>query len=193
MEKPQWPHPTNAEFNRKIRSIVNMYGCASPRDKELLIEIKSYLKSCVKNILEHKVKRDTEKFFELLNLKMDHSLGKTQEERQYAIYEADVLFFAGDWEDYEPCLEDFRYASVLQKPKFEIFHKPYMDLNEVVSYVDPIRPIEGTTWRNDLAKDILVYQEPSGKYEVIDGNHRYEFAARLGTVKTISGWVIRDV
>ena len=68
-----------------------------------------------------------------------------------------------------------------------------MNLKEVISYVEPIRPIKDTAWRKDLANEILVYQEPSGKYEVIDGNHRHEFAVRLGTVETISGWVIRDV
>tara|TARA_R110002051_G_scaffold8265_2_gene34949 strand:- start:386 stop:967 length:582 start_codon:yes stop_codon:yes gene_type:complete len=193
MTKFQWPHPTNAEFNEKIRSIVNMYGSAPPRDKELLISVKSFLKGCVENILKHKVKRDSEKYFELLNLKMTHGIEKPPQDRQKLILECNIVFFTGDWREYPDCVEDYRFASSYRKPMLEIFHKPYLQIEDTVRFLDPIRPIEDPTWNSSLAKDILVYQEPSGKYEVIDGNHRHEFAQRLGTVKTLSAWVIKDV
>jgi hypothetical protein len=193
MTKYQWPHPTNSEFNEKIRSIVNMYGSAPPRDKEILIEVKKFLKRCVGNILKHKVKRDSEKYFELLNLKMTHGLGKEYQDRQSLISDSNVVFFTGDWREYPDCIEDYKYSYNIKKPMLEIFHKPVLNIEDTVRFLDPIRPIEDTSWNNTLAEDILVYQEPSGKYEVIDGNHRHEFAQRLGNVKSLSAWVIRDV
>ena len=193
MSKKQWPHPTNLEFNEKIRSIVKMYGSCPPRDKELLLKAKEYLSSCVKNILEHKVKRDTEQYYQLLNLKMDHCFEKSDQEKQEAIYASNIVFFTGDWEDHEPCLEDYHYATLLGRHKLEISHNPYIKMEETIRYLAPIRPIEDITWKPNEAKDIIVYQNGEGKYEVIDGNHRHEFAERLGTVETISGWVLKDV
>jgi|TARA_R110002020_G_scaffold64732_2_gene171570 hypothetical protein len=193
MTKFQWPHPTNTEFNKKIRSIVKMYGTCPPRDKESLLKAKEYLSSCVKNILEHKVKRETEQYYKLLHLKMEHGIEKSQKDRNELIYNSNVLFFTGDWRDYEPCLEDYRYASVLGRSRFEIFHNPRIDMGQTVRYLAPIRPIEDVVWDPKKAQDILVYETPEKKYEVIDGNHRHEFAERLGSVESISGWVIRDV
>jgi hypothetical protein len=192
MTKYQWPHPTNSEFNEKIRSIVNMYGSAPARDKDLLVKVKNFLKGCVKNILKHKVKRDSEKYFELLNLKMTHGLEKPVQERQALISDSNIVFFTGDWREYPDCVDDYKFSYSIRKPVLEIFHKPVLKLDETVRFLDPIRPIEDTVWNPSLAEDILVYQEPSGKYEVIDGNHRHEFAQRLGNVESLSAWVIRD-
>lgn len=193
MSKFQWPHPTNTEFNKKIRSIVKMYGTCPPRDKESLLEAKEYLSSCVKNILEHKVKRDTEHYYQLLSLKMEHGVEKSLQDRQELIYRSNVLFFTGDWRDHEPCLEDYHFATLHGKPRFEILHNPRIELKDTIRYLAPIRPIDDVVWRPDKADDILVYENQDKKYEVIDGNHRHEFAERLDSVETISGWIIRDV
>jgi len=193
MSKFLWPHPTNAEFNEKIRSIVKLYGSAPPRDKELLQKAKDFLSGCIKNILEHKVKRHTEKYFQLMNLEMEHCYEKDISERNSAISRSNVLFFTGDWKEHSECLEDYRYATLVGKTKFEIMHKLNIPLANIVRFLEPIRPIEDTFWDSKKTSDILVYENTEGAYEVIDGNHRVELAQRLKSVETLSGWIIKDV
>jgi|3_EtaG_2_1085321.scaffolds.fasta_scaffold01302_7 hypothetical protein len=193
MSKFLWPHPTNAEFNEKIRSIVKLYGSAPPRDKELLQKAKDFLSGCVKNLLTHKVKRDTEKYFQLMNLEMEHCYEKNISERNQAIYKSSVLFFTGDWREHPDCMEDYKYAALLEKPKLEIIHKSNLPLKNIIRFLEPIRPIEDTSWDARKTSDILVYENSDGEYEVIDGNHRVEFAQRLKSVETLSGWIIKDI
>jgi hypothetical protein len=66
-------------------------------------------------------------------------------------------------------------------------------LNQIIRYLQPVRPITEDSW--DVAKqdDVLIYESAEGLLELMDGNHRHEFANRVGGVDYLSGWIIKEV
>lgn len=188
-----WPHPMNPDFNRMIRKVVNIYGIGPKKDADLIIRCRDYLNSRIKGIIEHKIVRDTEEYYRAMNLTFSHGLGKEDHLRQNLIEESSMVVCAGDWDDDEDCLQQFRMATMLGKPIYEMSYHPEIPLKDIMRYLQPVRPIKDEQWDPSKQDDVLIYENTEGMFELIDGNHRHEFANRIGTVQHLSGWIIRQV
>ena len=188
-----WPHPTNQEFNRIIRSVMKIYGSGPKEEAMLLRECKEYLLSRVKKLVDHKIKRESEEYYQAMGLEITHGFSKTQEERQKMISEADIVLFVGNWRENKPSVIEYKYGNTIGKPLFEMYHDDRLPVDSIQRYLQPIRPILDSEWDDSKKDDILVYENEEGLLELMDGNHRHEFATRLGTVPYLSGWVIRRI
>jgi hypothetical protein len=79
------------------------------------------------------------------------------------------------------------------KPVYEMRYEYQIPLEKTIRYLQPVRPIKDTTWDYNKQDDLLLFESDEGLLEVIDGNHRHEFANRVGGVKHVSGWIIKEV
>ena len=189
----RWPHPMNDKFNDIIRNTVSIYGVGPENEKELLKKCKDYLHSRIQGLLEHRIRRDTEEYYRTLNLKIEHGFGKTENERQELIKNASYLIFVGDWVNYDECLQQYRIATMYSKPIFEMRYDDSVPLKNLIRYLQPVRPIKDEFWDVTKVDPLLVYQTSDGLLEVIDGNHRHEFANRVGGVEFLPAWIIKEV
>jgi hypothetical protein len=109
------------------------------------------------------------------------------------IGESSFVLFVGDWRDDDDCTAQYKLARMYSKPIFEMQYKASIPLENIVRYLQPVRPIKDTYWDPSKMDDVLIYETPQGLLELIDGNHRHEFANRVGGVQYLSGWVIKEV
>ena len=188
----KWPHPNNDDFNQVIRSAVKIYGIGPKKDKDLLLRCKKYLHSRIQGIIEHKIVRETEQYYQAMELTIDHGLGKDSYERQQLIEGTSLVMCVGDWREDKDCLQQYRMANLLGKPIYEIRHDGYVPLEKTVRYLEPVRKIEASRWDPKKQDDLLLFEDED-VLEVIDGNHRHEFATRVGGVQTVSAWIIKEV
>jgi len=195
-DKPQrnkWPHPMNDNFNEIIKNTVNIYGIGPKKDADLLKKCKEYLHSRISGLIEHKIKRETEKYYQAMNLEITHGIGKRENEQQMLIQNTSLVMCVGDWSEDEECMQQYRIASMYSKPVYEMRYEYQIPLEKTIRYLQPVRPIEDTTWDYNKQDDLLLFESDEGLLEVIDGNHRHEFANRVGGVKHVSGWIIKEV
>ena len=188
-----WPHPINQEFNNIVRSIVKIYGTGPKEEAKTLRDCRNYLISRIKGLIDHKIRRDTEEYYRVMDLKIEHGFNKDRNDRQKLVSECDLLLCVGSWRNDEDSLEEYRYAKTLGKPIYEMFHDPLIPTGSIERFLEPIRPITVSEWDDSKKDDILIYEDEDGSLELMDGNHRHEFATRLGTVPYLSGWIIRKV
>jgi len=189
----RWPHPLNDEFNDIIRNTVNIYGVGPENQLDLLKECKEYLHSRIKGLLEHRIRRETEEYYRTLNLTIDHGFGKDQNERQKLIEDASYLMCVGDWLHDEDCLQQYRIATMYSKPVFEMRFEKSVPIEKIIRYLQPVRPIKDNAWDPEQRDPLLIYETPEGLLELIDGNHRHEFANRVGGVEFLPAWIIKEV
>ena len=188
-----WPHPMNDDFNKIIRNAVSIYGIATKEEAPLVKRCRDYLYSRIKGIIEHKIVRETEEYYRAMDLSFHHGFGKDEIERQNLINDSSLIICVGEWDDSEECLQQFRMATMLGKPIYEMFYKSEIPLNEIIRYLQPVRPIKDESWDSSKQDNVLIYQNEAGMLELIDGNHRHEFANRIGNVEYLSGWIIKEV
>ena len=188
----KWPHPNNDHFNQIIRSAVRIYGIGSKGEKELLLKFKKYLHSRIEGIIEHKIVRDTEEYYQAMDLKIDHGIGLESHDQQNLIEQASVIMCVGDWASDKDCLQQYRMANVLGKPIYEIRYDSRVPFKNTVRYLQPVRAIEASSWDPDKQDHLLLYDN-GDILEVIDGNHRHEFATRMGNVEHVSAWIIKQI
>jgi hypothetical protein len=101
-DKPQrnkWPHPMNDNFNEIIKNTVNIYGIGPKKDADLLKKCKEYLHSRISGLIEHKIKRETEKYYQAMNLEITHGIGKREDEQQMLIQNTSLVMCVGDWSE----------------------------------------------------------------------------------------------
>ena len=189
----KWPHPNNDDFNQVIRSAVRIYGIGPKKDKDLLLKAKSYLHSRIEGIIEHKIVRDTEQYYQAMQLTIDHGFGKNTHEQQGLIEGASFIMCVGDWRNDEDCLQQYRTARMMGKVTYELRHDGSVPFHKLVRYLQPVRRIEATRWDPKKQDDLLLYDDDGDVLEVIDGNHRHEFAERVGGVQYVSAWIIKEV
>lgn len=189
----KWPHPMNDEFNNIIKSVVKIYGIGPRTDVDLLKRCKEYLKSRIRGIIEHKITRDTEQYYQAMNLQIIHGIGTREDEQQERIQEASMIMCVGEWASDEDCLRQYRTAALYSKPIYEMRHEPELPLDKLIRYLQPVRPIKDESWDPSKQDELLVYETSDGLLEVIDGNHRHEFANRVGGVDHLAAWVIKEV
>jgi len=189
-----WPHPVNEQFNDVIRNAVLIFGLGREEDAEIMKECKAYLHSRIEGILKHRIRRQTEEYFRTLNLRIEHPFHKTESEVNKIIEDCSFVLCVGEWDQDKRCLNLFKMARILNKPIYDMQHNPEIPIDQTVRYLEPVRPITDTVWKPELQEDILVYRDPiDDVYEIIDGNHRHEFANRVGGVQTLSGWVMTPI
>jgi hypothetical protein len=189
----RWPHPMNDKFNDIIKSVVNIYGIGQKTDVDLLKRCKEYLKSRVKGLVDHKITRETEEYYRAINLKISHGIGKSEEDQQKMIEDTSMIMCVGNWADDEDCLRQYRAATLYSKPIYEMRYEPELPLDKLIRYLQPVRPIKDESWDPSKQDELLVYETREGLLEVIDGNHRHEFANRVGGVDHLAAWVIKEV
>ena len=192
-KRNRWPHPTNEDFNDLIRNTVKIYGIGSRQDQGLLLECKNYLISRIQGLIDHKIRRDTEEHYRIMNLKIDHGFNKEAAVRHQLINECSYALCVGDWANDPDAEQQYRMAVALGKPILEMRYESKISLNEVIRYLQPVRPIKDSSWDETRQDDILVYETPEGLLELMDGNHRHEFANRVGGVTHLSGWIMKQV
>lgn len=192
-KRNKWPHPMNDNFNEIIKNTVNIYGIGPKKDADLLKKCKEYLHSRISGLIEHKIKRETEKYYQAMNLEITHGIGKREDEQQMLIQNTSLVMCVGDWSEDEECMKQYRIASMYSKPVYEMRYEYQIPLEKTIRYLQPVRPIEDTTWDYNKQDDLLLFESDEGLLEVIDGNHRHEFANRVGGVKHVSGWIIKEV
>jgi hypothetical protein len=188
-----WPHPMNDDFNRIIRNVVSIYGIAPKEEAPLVKRCRDYLYSRIKGIIEHRIVRETEEYYRAMDLSFHHGFGKDEQERQNLLEESSIIMCAGAWDSNEDCLQQFRMATMLGKPVYEMSYRSEIPLNEIIRYLQPVRPIKDEKWDPSKQDDVLIYENTAGSLELIDGNHRHEFANRMGTVQHLSGWIVKEV
>lgn len=188
-----WPHPMNENFNKIIKNTVNIYGIGPKKDADLLKRCKKYLSSRIKGIIDHKIKRETEEYYQAMSLDIVHGLGKGQDEQQELIQETSLVMCVGDWTTDDECMRQYRTARMYSKPIFEMRYQSQVKLNKLIRYLQPVRPIKDTVWDYTKQDALLVYESNDGLLEVIDGNHRHEFANRVGGVEHLAAWIIKEV
>ena len=192
-KRNRWPHPTNENFNDLIRNTVKIYGIGSRQDHELLMRCREYLISRIAGLVDHKIRRETEEHYRVMNLKIEHGFNKNKSEQHQLLQECSYAMCVGDWENDPDASQQFRMAVALGKPVLEMRYEPHIQLNTIIRYLQPVRPIKDSSWDESKQDDILIYQTPDGILELMDGNHRHEFANRVGGVTYLSGWIIRQV
>ena len=74
-----------------------------------------------------------------------------------------------------------------------LLYNPTIPIEEIIRYLQPVRPIKDSSWDDSKKDNILIYETPEGLLELMDGNHRHEFANRVGGVTYLSGWIIKQV
>ena len=90
-------------------------------------------------------------------------------------------------------MAQYRMARMYSKPVFHIRYQGSIPLKDIVRYLQPVRPIKDTKWDVSKQDDVLIYESPEGLLELMDGNHRHEFANRVGGVDYLSGWIIKEI
>ena len=188
-----WPHPMNEEFNNVMRSVVNIYGIGNPNEQQLLKECKSYLQSRLDLLIGHKVRRDTEEHYKVMSIRIREGFHKAPHERQQLIEESDLLLCVGEWKSSKAAIEEYKFATMLGKPKYEMYHNPNIPIESIIRYLQPVRPIKDSVWDSTKQDNVLIYETKDGLMELMDGNHRHEFANRVGGVTHLSGWIIKEV
>jgi len=188
-----WPHPVNEEFNNIMRTVVKIYGIGSIKDSHLLKECRDYLFSRIKMLIDHKIRRDTEEYYKVMKIEVLHGFNKDPVERQNLLQKSNMLLCVGDWKKDSTAMQEYRFATTLGLPKYEMRYEAQIPLKNIIRYLLPIRPIKDDKW-DDAKKDaVLIYETPEGLLELMDGNHRHEFANRVGGVDSLSGWIIKQV
>jgi len=188
-----WPHPMNEHFNTMIRNVVNIYGIGNNKEEKLLRECKDYLQSRLDALIGHKVRRETEEYYKVMSIRVREGFHKSAHERQTLIEESDVLLCVGNWRESKAAIEEYKYATMLNKPKYEMYYEEHIPIENIIRYLQPVRPIKDAAWDVEKKDDVLIYETAEGLLELMDGNHRHEFANRLGTVSYLSGWIIKEV
>ena len=188
-----WPHPINEKFNNTMRKVVKIYGIGSIKDSHLLKECRDYLISRIRMLIDHKVRRDTEEYYKVMQIEVLHGFNKGPVERQKLLQGSDMLLCVGDWKLDSAALQEYKFATTLGLPKYEMRYDANIPIENIFRYLQPIRPIKDEEWDHTKQDDILLYETPEGHLELMDGNHRHEFANRLGTVTHLSGWIIKEV
>ena len=192
-KRNRWPHPTNEDFNNLIRNTVKIYGIGSRQDQKLLMECKNYLISRIKGLIDHKIRRDTEEHYRAMNLKIEHGFNKETPERHKMINECSYALCVGEWIHDPEAEQQYRMAVALGKPILEMRYEAQIPLNKIIRYLQPVRPIKDSSWDKNRQDDVLIYETPEGLLELMDGNHRHEFANRVGGVNHLSGWIMKQV
>jgi len=192
-KRNRWPHPLNEEFNDIIRNTVKIYGIGSRQDHALLLECKDYLQSRLEGLIDHKIRRDTEEHYRVMNLKIEHGFYKDESERHQLIDECSYAMCVGNWANDPDAVQQYRMAVALGKPILEMRYEAHILLEKIIRYLQPVRPIKDSSWDKNKQDDVLIYETPEGLLELMDGNHRHEFANRVGGVSHLSGWIIKQV
>jgi hypothetical protein len=192
-KRNRWPHPLNDDFNDIIRNTVNIYGFGPRNDIKLLRECKNYLQSRLKGLIDHKVRRDTEEYYKIMNLKFEHGFDRGANDRQKLLSECSYALCVGDWRNDSDAEQQYRMAVMLGKPVLEMRYEAHIPLNNIIRYLQPVRPIKDHSWDETKQDNILIYETPEGLLELMDGNHRHEFANRVGGVDSLSGWIMKQV
>jgi hypothetical protein len=188
-----WPHPLNEEFNNIMRRVVKIYGIGSIKDSHLLKECRDYLISRINLLIDHKVRRDTEEYYKVMKIEVLHGFNKGPAERQAILQDSDMLLCVGDWRLDSAAIQEYKFATSLGIPKYEMRYDSAIPIENIFRYLQPVRPIKDTEWDSTKQDNVLIYESAEGHLELMDGNHRHEFANRLGTVESLSGWIIKEV
>ena len=188
-----WPHPVNETFNNDVRNLVNIYGIGARNDRTLLKECREYLISRIEMLVDHKVRRDTEEYYRVMKLQIKHGIGETEEAQQKMIQEAGLLLCVGEWQQDQEALQQYKFGRMLNKPIYEMYYNGAIPIQNIHRYLQPIRPIKDVEWDPSKQENILVFETKDGILELMDGNHRHEFANRVGGVTSLSGWIIKQV
>jgi hypothetical protein len=192
-KRNRWPHPTNEDFNDLIRNTVKIYGIGSRQNQGLLLECKNYLVSRIRGLIDHKIRRDTEEHYRAMNLKIEHGFNKNDADRHSMINDSSYVMCVGDWENDSFAVDQYRVAVMLGKPVLAMRYEAQIPLKNIIRYLQPVRPIKDSSWDETKQDDILIYETPEGILELMDGNHRHEFANRVGGVTHLSGWIMKQV
>ena len=192
-KRNRWPHPTNEEFNDLIRNTVKIYGIGSRQDQDLLMECKKYLQSRIEGLIDHKIRRETEEHYRVMNLKIEHGFNRNDADRQRLISECSYAMCVGNWADDPDAEQQYRMAVMLNKPVLEMRYQSQIPINQIIRYLQPVRPIKDEKWNDKKKDNILIFETDDGIMELMDGNHRHEFANRVGGVTHLSGWIIKHV
>lgn len=192
-KRNRWPHPTNEDFNDLIRNTVTIFGIGSKEDLDLIHECRRYLKSRIDGLVDHKIKRETEEHYRMMNLKIEHGFNKSDDFIYKIIQECSYILCVGNWRNDKKADQEYRLGVTLNKPIFEMRYEACIPLNQIIRYLQPVRPIKDCEWSVEKQDDVLIYETPEGLLELMDGNHRHEFANRVGGVQHLSGWVIKQV
>tara|TARA_R100001163_G_C5040286_1_gene178568 strand:- start:40 stop:654 length:615 start_codon:yes stop_codon:yes gene_type:complete len=192
-KKNKWPHPMNQDFNNLIRNTVKIYGIGSRQDQDLLLECKDYLISRIEGLIDHKIRRETEEHLQVMKLKIQHGFKKDEAERHRMISECSYVMCVGSWQSDPDAVQQYRTAIMLGKTALEMTYERNIPLGDIIRYLQPVRPIKDTSWDTSKQDDVLIYKTKEGLLELMDGNHRHEFANRVGGVTHLSGWIIKEV
>ena len=192
-KRNRWPHPTNEEFNALIRNTVKIYGIGSRQDQDLLMECKKYLQSRIEGLIDHKIRRETEEHYRVMNLKIEHGFNRNDADTQRLISECSYAMCGGNWADDPDAEQQYRMAVMLNKPVLEMRYQSQIPINQIIRYLQPVRPIKDEKWDDKKKDNILIFETDDGIMELMDGNHRHEFANRVGGVTHLSGWIIKRV
>jgi len=144
-------------------------------------------------LVGHKVRRDTEEYYRVMELQIKHGVGEPLDVQQKMIEEAGLLLCVGEWEQDEEAIQQYKFGRVLNKPIYEMYYNGAIPIQNIHRYLQPIRPIKDSEWNPDKQDNILIFETKDGILELMDGNHRHEFANRLGTVTHLRGWVIKEI
>ena len=189
----KWPHPMNEDFNNIIRNTVKIYGVGAKKDKELLLECKNYLNSRIEGLIDHKVVRESEEHYRLMDLKIEHGYNKDESEQHRLISDCSYILCVGDWIEDPKAEQQYRMAIMLGKQALEMRYEKSIPLPQILRYLQPVRPIKDSSWDESKKDDVLIFETDDGLLELMDGNHRHEFANRVGGVTHLSGWIIKYV
>tara|TARA_R110000803_G_scaffold197527_1_gene261101 strand:+ start:446 stop:832 length:387 start_codon:yes stop_codon:yes gene_type:complete len=128
-----------------------------------------------------------------MDLLIEHGFNKSDSERHQLISECSYAMCVGNWRSDPDAEQQYRMANLLGKSILEMRYEGSIPLDNIIRYLQPIRPIKDLSWDESKKDDILIYETPEGLLELMDGNHRHEFANRVGGVSTLSGWIIKQV
>ncbi len=109
------------------------------------------------------------------------------------LQESSYAMCVGAWQNDPEASQQFRMAVALGKPVLEMRYEANIPLKDIIRYLQPVRPIKDTFWDESKQDDVLIYETPQGLLELMDGNHRHEFANRVGGVTHLSGWIIKQL
>ncbi len=80
----------------------------------------------------------------IMNLKIEHGLGKDSSERQKLLSECSYALCVGGWQNDSDAEQQYRMAVALGKPVLEMRYEAQIPLKEIIRYLQPVRPIKDT-------------------------------------------------
>lgn len=169
---------------------TKIYVVFKEEETEAFDECFAFLRYTLDHMQNLDILRESEVFHNDQSYNIIAGTGLTPAAKKKLIEESAAIVCLGSWREDHRCIIEASFGNKLGLPVYDMRREPSIALETLNCYLEEVRPIEAAEWDTEKAGDLLVYEHDE-QLTVIDGHHRYNLANRLGTVKHLSGWIVK--